>query len=146
MKYFLILIIGFFILISKPQYLPTCNLTTALQDIPPRLFQMTTADGPTQNPLITRFFHNKLGILLSGSAKCYFNFFDFNIIAQNVIYFGFFGWVYTAYGIFVSKKWIPIAVFLLLPLAPFLTHFSNIIYLHKIFAIIGFVLIARRSS
>lgn len=146
MKYFTVLLVSLIVLLSNPSYLPLCNLRTARQDIPPRLFQLTTTDSPSQNPIITRFFHNKPGVFLNGTSKCYLNFFDPVIIAKNTLYFGIFGWLYAVYKMFLTKKWILIAAFFILPLIPYLIPFPQIIYLHKIFDIIGFGLIAKKFS
>lgn len=125
------------ILVFKHVNIPTCNTKTATLALKPRIFQQTTIDGSLQNTYLTRFFHNKLGILGSEFGKCYFNFFDPVIIAQNTLYIGFISWIFLAYKILSLKKLKILIPVLFFPILPFLNIPFPVAYFHKIFAIIG---------
>lgn len=147
MKKFLILAVFFFYIISlKNDFsLPICNLATAKQAIPPRIFAEQTIDGPQQPPLVTRFLHNKLGIFASEFSRCYFNALDPNFIHRSVGIPGLFFWTYFIYQIAIKKLWPGIFVFLILPVLPFFNlPLMIIVYINKIFAIIGLSFLIKR--
>lgn len=136
MKIFLTLIISF-ILVFNQFELPKCNTQTAVLALKPRIFQQTTIDGIGQNTLLTRYFHNKVGILGSEFGKCYFNFFDPVIISKNTLYFGLFPWLFLFFKLLTLKKWKILIPVLLAPILPFFNFPFPVVYFHKIFAIIG---------
>ena len=117
--------------------LPVCNLTTAKQAIAPRIFAEQTIDGLNQPILLTRFLHNKFGILGSEFARCYFYSLDPNFIYHS-IGVGIVFWLYFFYFSATRKLYIPISFFLIIPALPFFGLPAVIVsYAHKIFAIIG---------
>ncbi|MDO8487455.1 MAG: hypothetical protein Q7S45_04125 [Candidatus Curtissbacteria bacterium] len=118
--------------------LPICNLDTAKQAIPPRIFAEQTIDGRDQNITLTRFLHNKIGIYASEFSRCYANVFDPNFIYHTVGIVGIITWLYFVYQIIQRKYYFLLIVLLALPLLPFL-KFSllPILFAYKLFAIIG---------
>lgn len=141
MKLLISLLIGIWILTLKLPQLPVCNYQTANQAIPPRIFFEQTIDGKDQPILLTRFLHNKLGVYGSEFGKCYFNFFDPDLIYKSSGLFGLFFWIYLMYRLARNNKWNYLSIVLVLPILPFLNIFSSgIAYFHKIFAIIGLTL------
>lgn len=146
MKLLLAILISVLIISSKS--LPStdrCDLETARNALPVRIFAETTIDGRDQQPVITRFFHNKVTILVNELGKCYFNFFDLNFVANSTALVGLLPWLYFFYK--SSSR-----LFLLIPLlaVPVLPIFSQmpvpVAYIHKIFAIIGLVYLAVRRK
>ncbi len=124
---------------GKPN-LQVCNLQTAQQAIPPRIFFEQTIDGPTQPIIFTRFIHNKFGVFGSEFSKCYFSVLDPNFILSIIGIIGLVFWLYFIYIILSRKSFLPILIFFLLPTLPF--FFLPIIiisYAFKIFAIIGLI-------
>ena len=118
-----------------------CNIHTALQAIPPRLFAEQTIDGSAQSVIFTRFIHNKLGIFGSEFTRCYFYSLDPNFIYHSVG-IGIISWVYFAYIILIKKQYLPLGIFLTVPAFPFFTLPIIIVsYTYKIFAIIGLLLL-----
>lgn len=138
MKIFVILIISFIILIQKGWSLPVCNLKTALQNLPPRIFAEQTIDGPDQPVLLTRFFHNKAVIFTQEFTRCYFYSLDPNFIYKSVGFIGIVAWLNFVYQIASSKKIFLLIFFLVIPILPFIYLSSDYVaYSHKVFAIIG---------
>ncbi len=139
MKIFLLIIFSAVIILAKADAnLPICNLDTAKQAIPPRIFAEQTIDGKDQNILFTRFIHNKIGIYASEFGRCYFDVFDLNFIYHTVGIIGIVTWLYFVYQIIQKKFYFLIFVLLVLPLLPFLKFSSlPILFAYKIFAIIG---------
>lgn len=136
MKIVLIITISI-ILVFNHVDIPICNIQTAGLALKPRIFQQTTTDGNLQNTYVTRFFHNKVGILGSEFSKCYFNFFDPVTIAKNTLYIGLIPWLFLAYKILSLKKWTVLAPIIIFPILPFFNIPFPVVYFHKIFAIIG---------
>lgn len=132
------------IILAKPADFPVCSYKTAIQAIPPRIFAEITIDGPGQPVLITRILHNKAGIFLSETSRCYLNAFDPNFIAASTNFVGLFTFLYFIYRVTITKNWQAALVFLLLPIIPIIADEPALIgTFHKIFAIIGIILIAR---
>ncbi len=145
MKALLIIISAVIILAAKATALPPCNTDTAKQALPPRIFAEQTIDGSGQNILVTRFFHNKLGILSSEFSRCYFNVLDFNFLIKALSVIGLIGYLSFVYHILVNKKYYLIAIFILLPIIPFLKlPFAISLIVYKIFAIIGLLFLIRK--
>jgi len=143
MRIILFSILSLIILLKSGWQVPICNLATARNALAPRIFAEQTIDGPGQLVLITRIFHNKIGILLSEFGKCYFNLLDPNFIYGSTGILGIVPWFYFAYQIFKRKIFLPIVIFILAPIAPFFYFpVSLIAYIHKVFAIIGVVIFA----
>ncbi len=134
-------------IISKSGWdLPKCNLTTATQALPPRIFFEQTIDGP-QPVLLTRFLHNKIGIFLSESGRCYLNVIDPIFVFDSVGILGLIAWLYFVYRITLNKQWFLIFLFLGMPLFPFFNLLATAIaYGHKIFAIIGLTFLFLKSG
>lgn len=145
MKTLLIIISAAVILTAKAPALPPCNTDTAKQALPPRIFAEQTIDGIGQNIFVTRFFHNKLGILSSELSRCYFNVLDFNFLINALSPIGLIGYLSFVYHILVNKKYHFITIFILLPIIPFLKlPFAISLLVCKIFAIIGLSFLIRK--
>lgn len=139
MKIFFLIIFSVLIVLAKTNdSLPICNLDTAKQAIPPRIFVEQTIDGKTQNIPYTRFLHNKIGIYASEFSRCYFSIFDPNFIYHTVGIVGIITWLYFVYQIIQRRLYPLLFILLVLPLLPFL-RFSllPILFAYKLFAIIG---------
>lgn len=95
-----------------------CTASRISRDLPHQIWEAQTADGIV-NPLITRFFHNKLFFYLNNYLRCYLSYLSLDYIA-NVITFA--GMVLYVFGIWhlVSRKSKWIVVILLTPLFPLL--------------------------
>ncbi len=138
MKLIIFIIAAFFIIAHPFKKLEQCNLSQALQAIPPRIFAETHADGSQQNPLITRFIHNKLGIFLSELSRCYLYVLDPAIIYSSTGIIGTTAWGYLIYLSITTKKRLLLLLIFSFPLFPFLNIFQGITtYIHKLFALIG---------
>jgi len=125
------------IIMKSAQAIPFCNLAIVKLALPPRIFQETTIDGNRQNVILTRFFHNKVGIYGSEVGRCYFNAFDLNFIAANVTIPGLLSILFLLYKS-ISRKYWPFALFLIVPILPFFGLPPLIFTLiYKVFAIIG---------
>lgn len=141
MKIIFLIIFSIAILIKTPPQLPVCNLFTAKQALPPKIFAQQTIDGPAQPVVITRFFHNKVGIFASEFAYCYLSALDLNFIAGSTSLIGLISFLYFLYQIAIKKIWLAAAIFLFFPLLPFFDFSSLIVsYAYKVFAIIGLLL------
>ena len=140
MKILLVIFFAILLFLTRPVPLPQCSLRMAIQALPPRIFQQTTTDASTQNTLITRFFHNKAGIFGAEFGKCYFNFFDPVLIAQNTLYIGLLPWLYLVYNLLLKKNLILISALLILPIFSFMEVNFPFAYLHNIFAIMCLVI------
>ncbi len=146
MKILLIIVSSFIILTAKTRALQICNVDTAKQALPPRIFYEQTIDGSRQNIIVTRFFHNKLGIFASEFSRCYLNILDFNFLIKALTPIGLIGYLLFAYNILDKKKYYliiilaaPIIPFFKLPIAP-----TMLVY--KIFAIIGLSLLINKMK
>lgn len=143
MRIILISILSLLIILKSGWQLPICNLATAKNALPPRIFAEQTIDGQNQNVIITRIFHNKIGIFLSEFERCYFNVLDPTFIHNSTGIFGIFPWLFFTYQILKRKMILPIGIFIIIPIMPFLYLPTSLIaYAHKIFAIIGVVIFA----
>jgi len=141
MKIIVLLLSLFIIWFRPPTYPPVCNIVTAKQAIPPRLFAEITIDSNTQNTKVTRFFHNKAGIFLSEFQRCYFQSFDLNYLNELLGPPGTLGYLYFIYRSFISKRITLIMLLLLLPAVPFFKQPQIIILIFdKLFASIGIIL------
>ena len=137
-RYLIFILISLVILFKTGWQLPLCNFKTAKQALVPRIFAETTIDGPNQPVLLTRFLHNKLGIFINESARCYFNVLDLNFVESSTTLIGLLFWLYFIYQITIRKYWVLIVVFLITPIVSYLTVLSALAAIvHKIFAIIG---------
>lgn len=132
------LVISFFILKSGGGNLPFCNIEIIKNSLPPLIFANQTVDGQSQSILTTRFFHNKLGIMSSQFSQCYFNALDLYYIFSSLTIFGLFTFIYFIYKILISKKTYLILPVLVLPALPvFGLGTAIMVFMYKIFAIIG---------
>lgn len=140
MKIILFVVFSLFIIVQKGWELPTCNFTTTLQALPPRLFAQITIDGSNQHVLVTRFFHNKVGVFLQEASHCYLDGLDPNFIFKSVGPIGIISWLTFVYRISIDKKIHFIFAFLSILILPFFNFPPSIVaYSHKIFAIIGLI-------
>lgn len=138
MKIIIVLISFLFILTRPISYPPICNTDTAKQALPPRLFAETTIDPNDQNTYLTRFLHNKYGILLSEFSRCYFSYFDLNYINDILGPIGLLSYLYFLYKTLASKRIVLILFVAALPLVAFFKGQQIIlVLLDKIFACIG---------
>lgn len=131
-----ILVIGVLIRpLKKPSF---CNVDTAFLALPPRIFAETTTDGNTQNTKLTRFFHNKIGILASEFGRCYFNLIDPYFLYQTLGPIGLFGWLYLGYYLISRKRWnllLVLSIFPILSIIHFVLTFMMVG--HKTIATVG---------
>lgn len=141
MKFLLLIIFSIFILLAKVPTPDRCDLVTAKNALPVRIFAETTIDGRDQPVLLTRFFHNKAGILAHELGRCYFNFFDLNQVVASASLFGLLPWLYFFYRLAttVSKYPVILGVFMIPALLIFVSV-TQVAYMHKVFAIIGLVI------
>ena len=147
MKITIAILIPAIILLRSIPKLVECNLSTVNQVIPPRIFAETTVDGQNQPILLTRFLHNKPGVFLWESSKCYFAFFEPNFIYQSVGFLGMISWFYLLYHLIKNNKWQPLLLLLALPLLPFLEILSTFsAYAHKVFAIIAIAVFVKNKK
>lgn len=145
MKYLIAVLISILIVSKNFPSSDRCDLGIARNALPPRIFAETTIDGSDQPPVVTRFFHNKATILLNELARCYFNFFDLNFVANSTALVGLLPWLYFFYKS-SSRPFIMIP-FLAFPLLPIFSEILvPIAYIHKIFAIIGLVYFVKRTN
>ena len=147
MKIIILLLIAITIVFKQAPKSQACDVYAAKRAIPPRIFYEQTIDGNNQPVLITRFLHNKIGIFASEVVKCYFNVIAPNAMYQSAGIFGLILEIYLIYTIIVWKKWYVSAILLVLPFAPFFNIFENlVIYAHKLLALSGLVLLAKRRK
>lgn len=138
MKFLVLVIFSIFIILAKTSTPDRCDLVTAQIALPIRIFTETTIDGRGQPVLLTRFFHNKVGILANELGRCYFNFFDPNIVVAQASLFGLLPWLYFFYRVAtIIPKYSTIFAVLIIPVLPILAPFAQVAHLHKVFAIIG---------
>jgi len=119
MKFILFIIISAFIILAPKIGLPICNIDTAKQAIPPRIFAEIAIDDNDQNVIFTRAIHNKTGIFLSEFSRCYFDVFDFNYLYKQLTILGLTGLLFASYRAIVLKRYNLILLILFLPLIPF---------------------------
>ncbi len=145
MRYATLLILAIFIISKDLPMSDQCDRATAQTALPVRIFSETTIDGRDQPVLVTRFFHNKVTIMSSELGRCYFNFFDLNFVVNSASLFGLLPWLYFFYRIFLQiPKYPCILAIFIIPAVPLFIAFPQVAYLHKVFAIIGLVLWAKR--
>lgn len=138
MKIILFLIVSFLIIFTPRVDLPICNIDTAYQAIPPRIFAEIAIDDNDQNVIFTRMIHNKTGIFLSEFSRCYFNIFDFNYLYNQLTIFGLAGLLFFIYKALILKRFSIIIIIFLLPLIPFFKQPEIIVVLVlKMFALVG---------
>lgn len=129
MKLILLIILSVIIISVPGTSLPVCNIDTAKQAIPPRIFAEIAIDDNTQNVLFTRILHNKTGIFLSEFSRCYFNVFDFNYLYNLLTIFGLLGLLFFIYRALILKRFSLVIVIFLLPLIPFFKQPETIVML-----------------
>jgi len=130
MKYILFAIFTIFI-ISLPVFTQeVCNINTAKNALSPVISYEQTIDGNTQNVLITRFLHNKIGIFMSHISKCYLEFFNPVNLYLSVGIYGLIFYLFLIYKILTKNMvLLMIAVFT----APILLILMDLAYLTSIF-------------
>lgn len=147
MKYVIVILFAIFLLSKAFSPLPICNSMTAKQALPPRIFAETTIDGRDQSIIITRFLHNKVGILLSEFGRCYLNVFDPNFIVSTVGFVGLLMWLYFVFKILEEKRLWVIVLVLIVPIIPFISLPTQIAaYFYKIFAMIGLLFFLKNKN
>jgi len=128
------------------QKLPTCNLTTVKLAFAPQIFAQTTIDGREQNVLVTRFFHNKLGIYGQELSKCYFNALDLNFLTANLSLIGLLTFLTMIYKSALFNYWYLLLMILAIPVLPILGWpLLLLIAADKIFAIMGLVFLLKKK-
>lgn len=147
MRVVLLFILSLIILLKSEWQVPICNLSTAKNAIGPRIFAEQTIDGQDQHVLITRTLHNKAGIFLSEFGRCYFNFINPNFIYKSTGIFGIAAWFYFVYRIIKKFVWPQVAIMAIIPALPFF-YFPMILitFTHKLFAIIGLVILVLQDE
>jgi len=120
-----------------PSLLP-CSPNFVVNSLPSLIFTNQTVDGQNQSTFITRFFHNKVGIISSQFSQCYFNALDLYYIFSSLTLFGLFTFIYLIYKILTSKRIYLLFPILVLPALPIFGLGTVImVFMYKIFAIIG---------
>lgn len=144
MKYLILIVLTVFVITKNPPISDRCDLTTAQNALPVRIFAETTIDGRDQPVLVTRFFHNKATILASELSRCYLNFFDPNLVTASASLLGLLPWLYFFYRTFrqVPRYPLLLAIFTV-PALPIVVTFAQVAFIHKVFAIIGLVIWAK---
>lgn len=110
MKFVLPLIFSAFIILKTGWNVEECGIRSAHQAIAPIVWYEQTIDGPGQNPIITRFFHNKIGIFVSQMTRCYFNRISPDFVFDTVGIFGLIFIFYLVYRLLTKKRWQILAV------------------------------------
>lgn len=143
MKIIIFLLLSAIIFLAKStQALPDCNMKLVKQDFIPVSFEQISIDGSFQKPIVTRFFHNKIGIQGQEIAQCYFNAVEGEFLFKNIGVVGTIFIMAFFYKLVVKKKWIFLLLALCVPILPFFGLTQPIlIIIYKIFAIIGLALI-----
>lgn len=153
-KIILAVIAAFFIIIRGSAVLPQCDIQTARQAIPIRIFAEQTIDGKNQPILATRFLHNKVGIFASEFGHCYFSALDPNFLNQSLGFIGLLALVYmiyyNIYNVFFGEgkqsyrfSFLLLMLFMIFPALPFFKFpLTLVIFAYKIFAIIGLAQLA----
>ena len=145
MKYLIAVVFLISIVMAPIPPRDRCDIVTARIALPVRIFAETTIDGRDQPVLITRFFHNKVTIIASELGRCYFNFFDPNLIVASASLLGLFPWFYFAYRIAIlSPRYPLLAALFIIPALPIIVTAAQVAHMHKVFAIIGLVLLTKR--
>lgn len=147
MKTIILLLIAISIIFKQAPKFEVCDVWAAERAVKPRIFFEKAIDGRSQPVIITRFFHNKIGIFTSEVAKCYFNVIAPNAMYQGAGIFGLILELYLIYTIIVWKKWHILAILLVLPFAPFFNIFENLVIdVHKLLALSGLVIFAKQRK
>jgi len=140
-----VLIFSIIIVLKQFSQPANCNFETVRQAIAPRIFAEQTTDGKTQSVVITRFLHNKAGIIGSEVGKCYFSYIDPIFLVNTLSIFGFFSFLYFIYDLTLNRAQLT-AVLVLFPFIAFYSFPSIIlIIIYKLFAIIGLTLFALKK-
>lgn len=138
MKILILVLFTLVVFIQKTPSLSICNIATAKQAIPPRIFAEQTIDGSTQAIFLTRFLHNKAGILASEFGRCYASILDPNFLYQALTPLGLVFILYFIYTVLTQRKIILAISFAIVPLAAiFNAPAALIVIIYKLFAIIG---------
>lgn len=80
----------------------SCIASRIFLDLPLQLWEAQVADGLVE-PLVTRFFHNKLLFLLNNFLRCYLSYFSPEFIVSGVFVLGLALYVFGFWGL-VGKK------------------------------------------
>lgn len=156
-KIILAIIAALFIITRGNAVLSQCDIQTARQAIPIRIFAEQTIDGKNQPILVTRFLHNKAGIFASEFGHCYFSLLDPNFLNQSLGLVGLLALAYmiyyNIYNVFFRKgkqsyhfSFLLLMLFMIFPALPFFRFPPTIvIFAYKIFAIIGLVQLVRNK-
>jgi hypothetical protein len=117
--------IAIFLLISLSIILKTgwntteCNIRSVIQVTYPIIWFEQTIDGASQNPFITRFFHNKLNIVGAQLSYCYLEKISPEFFFESTGIFGLCLLLYLIFTLADKKNWLPLLTFCFLPLLPF---------------------------
>lgn len=139
MKIAAITIFSLFLVFTSSFTQSECNIKTAKQALPPRIFYEQTIDGPVQSVILTRFIHNKIGILGSEFGKCYLENFGLDFVYQHIGLIGLAFWLLFMHKVLTKARYPTLAYILFLPLVSFFGFTPYILfYSYMVFAIIGF--------
>lgn len=138
-------IVSIFIIFKSGWDYSECNIRTANQVLTPELWYEQRIDGTAQNTLITRFYHNKVGVLGSELAKCYFDRLNPNFFFETGGIFSVILLVYLFFILANRRKWLYLTILFLLPTIPVFSvnlptsirTISLLAYLYKGLAIIS---------
>lgn len=138
MKKLIIGVLLLFIFLRPVQKIEPCNINTAKQALAPRIFYEQTIDGQYQSVLVTRFFHNKLGILVNEFTGCYFKVINLNFVYISTGLIGLFFWIYALYKLIEAKKIFVLVSLLFVPILSFTNFFpAMVIIAHRTLTIVG---------
>lgn len=148
MKYILIFIFAIYLIFKSIPQLKVCNINAAKMAIPPRIFFDSTIDGRAQHVLVTRFFHNKIGIFSNELGRCYFGTIEPYYLFNALGFIGLAAWLFAMFEFTLSKRWKILVIILLLPLIPFIQfgYWKIIPYTHKAISVAGFILFLKRHE
>lgn len=142
-----VIMVGSVVLYRSEWIHDRCDYQVAQQAVKPILWFEQTMDGSAQHHLITRFLHNKAGVFLSQSARCYFQSLEPYLIYKITGIAGLFAFLYLIYKIIDHKKYV---FLLIIAMIPFITFFKlpAIIQIsaYKISALLGIYLLLKKHK
>ena len=138
MRKIILVVIIILIAAKVPTAQERCNVDTAFQALPPRIFFESKIDGPLQNVTVTRFFHNKVGIFMSELGRCYFNAIDPTYLLNSTTIFGLIFWFWALFYLVERKRFFIILLLLAVPLIAFFKlNLPIILIANKVLAAFG---------
>ncbi len=104
----------------------TCNWEWIKLDVPHQIWEAQTADGIRAHTFLTRLFHNKFLFYPDNILRCYLSYLSPDFITGA---FSFIGMVFFLAGVFYlvfNRRWLLLAVLLIVPLLPLFKIPNNI--------------------